>query len=216
LEAIRFASSDGVEVPGGARRAVFGGGRAADEATAAYDVLLRTVEWEQPAIHIAGQKRLIPRKQAWCGCSGAGFTYSGTRFDPVPFTQDITHLKQRVEEACQHPFNSVLANLYRDERDSVGWHADDEKEFGPNPIIASLSLGETRRFQFKPKPHHLKAARWQPRQKSISMDLRSGDLVLMGPDVQTNWFHCVPKETKSRAGRINLTFRQVVNAESGD
>lgn len=205
-----FSKTEHLELPGGAPLTIYRSWLGEDDALIFHDSLFRSIKWEQPSIRIAGQSKKIPRLQAWFGHVGTGFTYSGTHFEPTPFTEEIIHLKRLVEMESQHDFNSVLVNLYRNEQDSVGWHADDEEEFGANPTIASLSLGESRRFQFKPKPHHLEAANWDNRQKAISIDLHSGDLLLMGKDVQVDWLHCIPKEAQPHQSRINLTFRLVV------
>jgi len=207
-----FSQSEDLVLPGGAKLTIFREWLSDEDAGVFFSGLLKSVKWEQPTIRIAGQSRLIPRKQAWYGHIGAGFTYSGTHFEPVPFTEEIVHLKRLVEIECQHEFNSVLINLYRDENDSVSWHADDEEEFGPNPIIASLSLGAARRFQFKPKPHFTEEVDWRTRQKPVAIDLCNGDLILMKENVQVDWHHCVPKERFTCEPRINLTFRKVMPA----
>lgn len=208
-----FSRSETIQLPGGAKLTLCKAWLAKEDAAAFHDSLLRSVKWDQPEIRIAGQQMKIPRKQAWFGHVGTGFTYSGTYFEPTPFTEEISQLKRLVEMESQQDFNSVLVNLYRDENDSVSWHADDEEEFGANPIIASLSLGETRRFQFKPKPHYVDDASWKSGQHAISLELETGDLLVMREDVQVDWLHCVPKESKPRKSRINLTFREVRNAQ---
>lgn len=155
---------------------------------------------EQLNIRIAGREIPTPRLQAWVGDSGALMRYSGLNFAPAPWTPSLQSVRSKLELSCSARFNSVLVNCYRNERDSVSWHADDEPELGPSPTIASLSLGETRRFCLKPK---------RGKAKRIDLQLHDGDLLVMSGDIQREWLHAVPKETTSRAERINLTFRLV-------
>lgn len=158
--------------------------------------------WEQSTIYIAGTARRIPRLNAWYGDAGASYRYSGKRFQPRPWTKTLGRLRERVACTADAPFNSVLANLYRDGNDSVGWHSDDETELGVNPVIASLSLGSERRFALKHK-----------RNKSLPrMDimLPSGCLLVMSGVTQHHWVHQLPKTRLPVGPRINLTFRQVV------
>ena len=98
---------------------------------------------------IFGQRRRVPRLVAWHGDPGTGYTYSGTLHEPQPWTPELRRLRDRVQALTGHPYNSVLLNLYRDGNDGMGWHADDEPELGRNPVIASVSLGATRRFKLR-------------------------------------------------------------------
>jgi alkylated DNA repair dioxygenase AlkB len=111
-------------------------------------------------------------------------------------------LKDRIEATAGSPFNSVLCNLYRSERDSMGMHADDEPELGSNPLIASLSLGDTRRFALR-----------HTRKKSerLDLDLRGGSLLIMAGSTQHHWRHGISKQQRPVGPRINLTFRRIVN-----
>lgn len=205
-----FAEAENITLPGGHLLTLYRHWMPEPEAISVHESLLASISWEQPSILIAGQRKTIPRLQRWFGERETAFEYSGTRFEPEPFTQLLISLKQRVESQCSLSFNSVLVNLYRNEQDSVGWHADDEPEFGERPQIASLSLGATRRFQLKPKAHFLEAAQWRLGQRVLSFELGSGDLLVMGAGVQENWLHSVPKERAGLDLRINLTFRDVV------
>ena len=207
-----FADEEHFSLPGGGDLIIYRRWLSVEEASCFKAALLETVTWDQPQIRIAGQLKKIPRLQAWYGHVGTGFRYSGVLFEPLPFSNTLDLLKSRVEQTCAVEFNSALVNLYRNGSDSVGWHADDEKEFGVMPSIASLSLGETRRFQLKPKPHHFDAASWIKGKRAINFQLQDGDLLLMGPGVQENWLHAVPKETRECDVRINLTFRKVINS----
>lgn len=175
------------------------------EADTFLETLANELPWEQPEIIVAGQKHRIPRMQVWYGDPGAVMRYSGMRFRPQIWHPLILQIKQRLEDLCKTSFNSVLVNLYRNGQDSVSWHADDEYELGPQPHIASLSLGATRVFKFKSRN---KIAETQG-QKPQQLILENGDLVVMKGDTQKHWLHCVPKCDISTPRRINLTFRYI-------
>lgn len=163
--------------------------------------LLEHTRWEQNTIKLYGKELRIPRLNAWYGDEGAQYEYSGSRLHLNSWTPSLLQIKHRIEQLAKHQFNSVLLNCYRDGRDSVSWHSDDEPELGENPLIASLSLGETRRF-------HLKH-RFDPLQKRIQISLSSGSLLIMSGKTQHFWHHQVPKSQKACQSRINLTFRRV-------
>ena len=173
----------------------------AAEATALLQQLTAEVPWEQRAIRMFGQQLPQPRLTAWYGDPEARYTYSGLTWEPRPWTPPLLALRHRIEAATQAQFNSVLLNLYRDGRDSMGWHADDEPELGPAPIIASLSLGATRRFRLR--PHGGRA------QAPFGLDLPAGSLLLMGGSTQQHWQHALPKTSRPVGPRLNLTFRWV-------
>lgn len=177
----------------------------AEEAKQLFGVLHEQLDWEQTEIWIHGKRHPIPRLNAWYGDRGRHYTYSGRTFSPAPWTPPLFVLKERIEHDTGYAFNSVLANLYRDGRDSVAWHADDEPELGRNPVIASLSLGGTRRFSLKSRRHKT--------EKPLHIDLVSGSLLLMASSTQHNWLHQVPKTVKPVEPRINLTFRLVKNGD---
>ncbi|SFQ27460.1 alpha-ketoglutarate-dependent dioxygenase AlkB family protein [Hymenobacter arizonensis] len=168
--------------------------------------LMTEVAWEQRNIRIFGQEMPQPRLTAWYGDPAARYTYSGLTWDPLPWTPALLALRHRVEAATQTPFNSVLLNHYRDGRDSMGWHADDEPELGPAPAIASLSLGATRRFRLRPHPTHF---RTQPAPAPLGLDLPHGSLLLMRAPTQQHWQHALPKTARPIGPRLNLTFRWV-------
>ncbi len=159
------------------------------------------VAWEQRSIRLFGQEVPQPRLTAWYGDPAARYTYSGLHWEPTPWTATLRHLRQRVEAATGTRFNSVLLNLYRNGRDSMGWHADDEPELGPTPAIASLSLGATRRFRLRPRP----GTPAQP----FGLDLPTGSLLLMRGPTQQHWQHALPKTARPIGPRLNLTFRWV-------
>jgi len=171
-------------------------------AQALLEDLTDAVPWEQRHIQLFGKSLPQPRLTAWYGDPGAAYTYSGLHWAPRPWRQQLDTLRRRVEAATGQRFNSVLLNLYRDGRDSMGWHADDEPELGPAPTIASLSLGATRRFRLRPRPGG-------PAAEAFGLDLPSGSLLLMRPPTQAHWQHALPKTSRPVGPRLNLTFRWV-------
>ena len=163
--------------------------------------LLRTrIDWQQEDIVIFGQTRRVPRLVAWHGDPGTAYTYSGTAHEPLPWTPELQRIRHRVEELTAHRFNSVLLNLYRDGRDGMGWHADDEPELGREPVIASVSFGATRRFKLRHR---------RSRSAANTLDLAHGDLLLMAGATQHHYVHAVPKTARPVGVRVNLTFRWV-------
>ena len=163
--------------------------------------LLETTDWRQESFRLYGKDIQFPRLTAWYGDEGAGYVYSGIKNAPLPWTSTILEVKRAVEPACAVVFNSVLLNRYRTGRDSVSWHADDEPEFGEQPVIASVSFGGTRTFQFKHKTR---------KELKASVELIHGSLLIMRGGTQTNWLHQIPKIAKPVEERLNLTFRVVV------
>jgi len=166
--------------------------------------LTAEVAWEQRAIRMFGRELPQPRLTAWHGDPAARYTYSGLTWEPRPWTPALLDLRQRVAAATGARFNSVLLNYYRDGRDSMGWHADDEPELGPSPVIASLSLGATRRFRLRPIGPKAGALA-QP----LGLDLPNGSLLLMRGPTQHCWQHALPKTARPTGPRLNLTFRWV-------
>ena len=163
-------------------------------------LLSRTLDWKQDEVTIAGKKIPIPRLQAWYGDTKSQYSYSGIPLSPLSWTPELLEIKQKIETVTQHRFNSVLANYYRDGNDSVAWHQDNEPELGENPVIASLSLGDTRQFQLR----HI--TRKYP---TIKLNLPHNALLLMSGETQKNWYHQIPKTKKTVGSRINLTFRLI-------
>jgi len=162
--------------------------------------LLATTEWRQDSMTIFGRTTPLPRLTAWYGDPGIRYIYSGIVNEPLPWTPALMEVKNAVETACGAEFNGVLLNRYRAGRDGMGWHSDDEPEFGERPIIASVSFGATRRFQLKHKRRaDVRAA----------VDLTHGSLLVMRGETQANWLHQIPKTAKAVDERINLTFRKV-------
>jgi alkylated DNA repair dioxygenase AlkB len=165
------------------------------------DSLLSDVRWDHHVIRMFGREVPTPRRSAWFGDPGARYAYSGLTLEPRPWPDVLIPLRDRVEKACRTRFNAALANLYRDGRDSMGWHADDEPELGQQPRIASLSLGAERRFTMRPVH--------EPGVDRLALDLRHGSLLLMAGATQRNWQHALPKTRRRVGPRINLTFRFV-------
>lgn len=164
--------------------------------------LIEETPWKTEHITVWGKTHPQPRLIAWYGDAGAVYTYSGMRMEPAPWTPLLLELKQRVEQQCESRFNSVLLNYYRGERDSMGLHADDEPELGPKPVIASLSLGEERRFYFRHKRDKTRPG--------LSLRLPSGSLLLMRGATQANWKHGISKQSRPCGPRVNLTFRRIL------
>lgn len=171
-----------------------------DEAASLYTRFIDELNWQEEQINIVGKEITVPRLVCWYGDPGAYYTYSGISHKPASWTKSLLELKQKIEFSAQSRFNSVLANLYRDENDSMGWHADKEKVLGRNPFIASVSLGDSRVFKL----------RHNQSKEIVQLSLSSGSLLLMGGVLQHHWRHCIPKTKLKKAPRINLTFRNIV------
>ena len=201
-----LAGIEVIELPGGRVRFVERLFSSA-ESERLFSALRDATPWRQQEIRIFGRQRRQPRLTAWHGDAGAQYRYSGIQLDPEPWTADLLTVKERIEAVSGIRFNSVLLNYYRDGRDSMGWHSDDEPELGANPLIGSVSLGAARRFRMRHKA--------DPRLQ-MAWDLPGGSYFEMGGALQRHWRHCVPK-VASKAGvgpRINLTFRRVAATPS--
>jgi alkylated DNA repair dioxygenase AlkB len=177
------------------------------EAAAAFVALRHATPWEIHVIRLFGKPVDSPRLSAWIGDAGVAYRYSGTRFEPHPWPPALAALRDRVAAAAGTRFNSVLANLYRDGRDCMGWHSDDERELGTRPVIASLSLGAERRFRLRHRQHP---------QHALDLELAPGSLLLMRGDTQRHHRHALPRTAKPVGERINLTFRHVALAKDRD
>jgi alkylated DNA repair dioxygenase AlkB len=168
------------------------------EAASLSERLLREIAWETHRLRLFGRQIDAPRRSCWIGDPGTSYTYSRTFFEPHPWPDALLPIRARLEDDCGARFNSVLANLYRDGRDSMGWHSDDEPELGAEPVIASLSLGATRRFVLRNR---------QRADLRHAMELTSGSLLLMRGTTQRCWNHALPRTARPIGARINLTFR---------
>ena len=170
--------------------------------------LSKHCRWQQSTIRIAGRDVKIPRLNAWYGEPQARYQYSGTLFNPLPWNRALTALRLRLHQQLQcegikETFNSALVNCYRDGSDSVAWHADDEPELGPAPLIASISLGASRRFLLKRRDGN----------KRLKLELEHGSLLLMLPPLQRYWLHALPKTRQAVTSRINVTYRAVFHSQ---
>ncbi|ABC31898.1 Alkylated DNA repair protein [Hahella chejuensis KCTC 2396] len=161
--------------------------------------LTQHLDWRQDSLRIQGRTIPIPRLQAWYGEPHCHYAYSGLRLNPTPFSPLLQQLRHIASEHAAAKFNCALCNLYRNGQDSVSWHADDEPELGPAPIIASFSFGATRTFQIKPKRGG----------QTLAIELLHNSLLIMSGDMQRHWRHQLPK-TKAPVGpRVNLTYRYI-------
>jgi alkylated DNA repair dioxygenase AlkB len=156
------------------------------------------IPWQQDKITVFGQTHLQPRLTALFGNDGKTYSYSNIIMQPHKWNPLLVFIKNEIEEICLENFTTVLLNLYRDGKDSNGWHADNEKELGKNPMIASVSFGAERSFHLQ--HNSIKEAK----QKII---LEHGSLLLMKGTTQHFWKHQIPKTKKPIGERINLTFR---------
>jgi alkylated DNA repair dioxygenase AlkB len=164
--------------------------------------IINQVPWRLEEIIVWGKKIPQPRLTSWFGDPGCYYTYSGIHLDPLPWTELLYDIKVKIESAVRSKFNSVLLNYYRDHRDSIGFHSDDEPELGPRPVIASLSLGAERVFVMKHKT--------RKELKPVRLRLACGSLLLMKGDTQRHWRHGVPKQAQPCGPRVNLTFRRIL------
>lgn len=170
------------------------------EATECFEKLRLETPWRQDEIRIFGKTYPQPRLTALYGNNQRPYQYSNIVMHPLKFTPFLEELKATIDKISGISFTSCLLNLYRDGRDSNGWHADDEKELGTNPIIASLSLGAARMFHLKHKKN---------KDLKTKIVLEHGSLLLMKGGTQHNWLHQIPKTKRPIGERINLTFRVI-------
>lgn len=173
----------------------------AQESASIMQALITEIDWQQYQIKIFGKTLDQPRLTAYHGEDHPYYAYSNIKLQPIPFTPILLSIKNKIETLTSHQFNGVLLNYYRNGDDSMGWHADDEKELGTNPVIASLSFGASRNFQLQ---HSL--------DKSISKAtilLNDASLLIMKGETQHFWKHQIPKQ-KNKGPRINLTFRKII------
>lgn len=161
--------------------------------------LRKNIHWKQESMNMFGKKIDFPRLTAWYGNNDKPYSFSGITLQPLPWNNEILEIKNKIETKIKSEFNSVLLNLYRDGNDSISWHTDAEKELGKNPIIASVNLGETRKFQLR----HIIS------KEKVEIDLKHGSLLVMQGELQHFWQHQVPKTKDIKKERINLTFRTI-------
>lgn len=160
--------------------------------------LISEISWQNDFVAF-GRHFDVPRMQAWYADVGIHYRYSDNMLQSHEWIEPLLSVKENIEKLSGHTFNSVLVTYYRNGYDNVSWHADDEPELGDAPVIASLSLGASREFQYRHKREN----------DSGSMTLHDGELLIMQPAFQYDWEHSVPSEYDVLAPRINLTFRKV-------
>jgi alkylated DNA repair dioxygenase AlkB len=173
----------------------------ADTADRWLQTLLAQTPWSQPQIKLYGRRFLVPRLVAWYGDANVQLRYSGLVHEPLPWTPLLAEIRETVQRQVGQDINGVLLNLYRDGQDAMGWHSDDEPELGPDPYVVSLSLGATRRFDFRRKG----ASRIEH-----SIQLEHGSLLVMSGPTQHHWQHQIARTRKVSEPRLNLTFRQII------
>ena len=165
-----------------------------------FQLLKDTIPWQQDDITVFGKTHKQPRLTALFASNNLPYHYSNIKMNPHQFTKELLQIKNDVEKMSDHLFTSVLLNLYRDGSDSNGWHADNEKELGINPMIASISFGEPRMFHFKHRTL---------KDEKHKLILETGSLLIMKGEMQHYWLHQIPKTKRKIGQRINLTFRTI-------
>lgn len=172
-----------------------------EEADQLKDHLLQTAPWEQRTQKMYDKTVLTPRLTAWYGDQNKSYESADSNTSKTnSWTPELLTLKEKIEKEFGYKFNGVLLNLYRDNNDSVAWHRDKESRYGKRPVIASISLGEIRNFDFRKRDHH---------QSKYSLPLPNGSLLIMKGDLQENWEHRIAKSTIPMKERVNLTFRLI-------
>lgn len=171
------------------------------EASAYYQLLLNHIAWEHDEAIIMGKKIITKRKVAWYGEQPFSYTYSKVTKYALPFTNELTALKQLAQKVTNETYNSCLLNLYHTGQEGMAWHSDAEKDLKKNGAIASISFGATRKFAFKHKQTS----------ETVSVVLEHGSLLVMKDTTQTHWLHRLPPTTRVATPRINLTFRTIGN-----
>ena len=164
-----------------------------------YQSLKDKIAWRQEEVFVFGKNHLVPRLTAWYG--EKGYAYSGLTHSPNKWNDELIFIKEELRKVLPNFMpNGVLLNYYRNGKDKMGWHSDDEKELGVNPMIVSISLGATRRFDLKHR---------KDKNQKMSICLNTGSLLIMSGESQSNWLHQIPQQLKVEGGRINLTFREL-------
>jgi len=165
-----------------------------------FNSLQQEINWKQEPIRIFGKEIMQPRLTASFADEGISYGYSGIVLQSSLWTNTLLEIKKRVEEMADEKFNTALLNYYRNGQDSMGWHRDNEKELGINPVIASVSFGSERIFQFR---------EYNGSTKPLSFVLGHGDLLIMRGQSQHHWQHRIPKSASAKEPRINITFRKI-------
>ena len=161
-----------------------------EESSLFFQRLLDQIEWKQETITMWGKKRTLRRRVAWYGDPGKNYAYSGNSLTPKAWNENLMLIKEKIETVSTIRFNSVLLNDYEDGNVGMGWHSDDEKELGKNPIIGSVSFGVDRDFYLKPKI--------KPSKERVRISASNGSLILMTGSTQHHWLHSLPIRKKNR------------------
>jgi alkylated DNA repair dioxygenase AlkB len=169
--------------------------------------LRASLPWRQPEVTVYGRRHPVPRLTCWLGDAGCAYRYSGLLEQPHPWTPPLEALREALERRVGVRFNSLLLNRYRDGRDRMGWHADDEPELDADAPIASLSLGASRTLRFRPRPGRRPEA--GDGGSAFPVELADGDLLVMWPPTQRWWHHALPARLGVKGERLNLTFRLI-------
>lgn len=182
-----------------------------NEATELYEQLAIEMPWQADTVTLFGKTHITTRQIVWMGDEGSSYSYSGHARKAIAWSKTVLQLKQYVEKklaaiGIEVKFNTCLLNFYPTGTDGMGYHADDEKELGQQPIIAALSLGATRKFVFKHK-----TIRYKDKPVKVELYLESGQLIVMHGETQTYWQHTITKTQTVAEGRISLTFRHMLN-----
>jgi alkylated DNA repair dioxygenase AlkB len=164
-----------------------------------FDILLKTINWENDVVKIFGKTHITKRKMAWYSLENKEYTYSNSTKTANKFTKELSEIKLKIEELTNEKYNSCLLNLYHNGEEGMGWHADNEPEIEKYSAIASISFGVERAFSFKNKQT----------KETIKLNLENGSLLVMKGLTQENWLHSLPKSVKANSARINLTFRKM-------
>ena len=171
-----------------------------EESDQIFKDLIENIEWQQDKIKFYGKLIDLPRLTAWYGDKGKSYTYSGIPMNPHSWTSTLQKIKSTIEKVAHVSFSSVLLNRYRNGKDSVAWHSDNEPELGKNPVIGSVSFGATRKFKLRYLPN---------KEVKTQVELTHGSFLLMREETQHYWEHEIPKTAKPVSERLNLTFRVI-------
>ena len=165
-----------------------------------FESIQQEVQWQEEYFQLYGKMVKAPRLIAWYGNPGVNYRYSGIQHYGSDWSSHCLAIKKKIEQITNHSFNGLLANYYRDGKDYMGWHRDNESSLGPQPVIASVSFGASRDFLLRHRQH----------KKKVTLPLHDGDLLIMSGHLQDFWQHSLPKRLKVSEPRINLTYRLIV------
>ena len=159
--------------------------------------LFENIPWKNDEVLMFGKKIITKRKVAWYADAGITYTYAGVKKSGLEWTSTLDEIRQKVEAITRAKYNACLLNLYHEGEEGMGWHQDNEKEMVAESSIASVSLGAVRKFAFKHATTNVR----------LDIELANGSLLDMKGAVQAHWYHSLPKTTRIKQMRINLTFR---------